>query len=70
MQGNRHKRRMIKMGKIIDNIFGWSVEDLRQEFCIELDYKLMKLRVSQIKDKFAEIKEMMDKQLESHNDWD
>lgn len=58
------------MGKIIDEIFSWSVRELRQEFCVEMDYKLMKLRVSQIKDKFKEINEMMELQLKSHKEWD
>ncbi len=56
---------------IIKQIFSFSVEDLRLEFCrTEYSYKLMKLRVSQIKDKFKEINEMMDKQLEIHKHWD
>ena len=60
------------MGRIINSLFEWSVEDLRQEFCLleYADSKLMSLRVSQVKDKFNEINIMMDKQLEVNKQWD
>ena len=59
-----------KMDKIIDKLFSWSVEELRNEFCIEYNYNLMKIRVMQIKSKFKEVEEMMDSQLKVHKHWD
>ena len=58
------------MGKAIDSIFSWSVEEMRNEFCIEYDYKLMELRVSQIKDKLRETIEMLNNQLKIHEHWE
>jgi len=57
------------MGKCLDMIFGFSTEELREELCIEADYKLILLRRSQILDKMTEIKEMLDKQVEVHKEW-
>lgn len=57
-------------GKIINSLFDWSVEDLRGEFCLFYFYDEMKIRVRQINDKFEEIKEMMNKQLKVHKNWE
>ena len=56
-------------GNITNQIFNWSTEDLRKELCL-IEYDEMKLRVSQIKDKFQEINEMLDKQIKVHKHWD
>ena len=57
------------MGKCLDMIFGFSTEELRQELCIEADYKLILLRRSQILDKLNDIKAMLNKQVEIHKEW-
>ena len=56
-------------GKIMGSLFDWTTESLRIEFC-QIEYELMKIRVSQIKDKFREVEEMMDRQLKVHKNWD
>ena len=57
------------MGKIIESLFSWSVEELRVEVAQIADYELAKLRVSQIQDKIAEIKEVINSQLECNAKW-
>jgi len=53
---------------IMDKLFSFSTEELRQELCMS-GYKLFKLRKLQIKDKFRDIIEMLDKQEVYHETW-
>ena len=58
------------MAKIIDMILTFSIEELRRELCIEVgDYKLFKLRQSQIINKLREVEEMLNKQAVFHKRW-
>lgn len=54
--------------KIFDKIFSWSVEELRRELCL-VEYEEFRVRTSQIKDKFRETLEMLEKQEKVHKTW-
>ena len=53
----------------IDNLININTEELRLDLCL-LEYKPAEFKILKIKDKFAEIIEMMNKQMIVHESWD